>query len=100
MIASILIFIWVFLMVRSVLTEYQYYQSVKTLEPNIWAELGYPTFIRVPIVFVSPRGSQLLKKVANPEVQMLARKHRTTGIQFVSYVGVVLLSSILYFNAF
>jgi len=32
-------------MLRSGLAEYQYYQSVKTLEPQIWEQLGSPKWL-------------------------------------------------------
>ena len=52
--------IWAFLMLRSCIAEYQYYQSVKTLEPEIWSKLGSPKYLKIPIVFVSAKGSKLL----------------------------------------
>ena len=36
--------LWAFLMLRSCIAEYNYYQSVKTLEPEVWATLGSPKY--------------------------------------------------------
>ncbi|MFY8274447.1 hypothetical protein AAEU32_10000 [Pseudoalteromonas sp. SSDWG2] len=95
---AVLIIIWLILMVRSGVVEYKYYQSVKQLEPAIWEQLGSPVFAQVPMIFISPKGSRLLKQVTNETVIQLARKHRVAGIQFVTYVCSVLLGSIVYFK--
>jgi hypothetical protein len=63
-----LISIWLFLMVRSALAEYQYYKSVRTLEPTTWQQLGSPRFLKVPFVFVSSKGAALLKDISNESV--------------------------------
>jgi hypothetical protein len=85
-------------MLRSGIVEYQYYQSVKTLEPDIWQKLGSPKFINIPFVFVSPKGSKLLRQVSNETVCELAIKHRQAGIQFLVFVVLVLIGSIVYFK--
>jgi hypothetical protein len=36
--------LWAFLMLRSCIAEYNYYQSVKTLEPEVWATSGSPKY--------------------------------------------------------
>ena len=85
-------------MVRSAMAEYQYYQSVRTLEPSIWQQLGSPRFLKVPFVFVSSKGAALLKDISNESVKEYARKHRLAGIQFLSYVVIVIVSSTIYFK--
>ena len=94
----ILVLIWAFLMLRSGVVEYQYYQSVRTLEPEIWGKLGSPKFLKIPLVFVSPKGSKLLRSVTDKTVRKLARQHRQVGIQFVLYVVLVLAVSIVFFK--
>jgi len=94
----ILVLIWALLMLRSGVAEYQYYQSVRTLESEIWEKLGSPTFLKIPLVFVSPKGSKLLRSVTDETVCKLARHHRQAGIQFVSYVVLVLATSIVFFK--
>lgn len=78
--------------------EYQYYQAVKTLEPDIWQQLGAPKNFKIPLVFVSPTGTKLLQKTTNPIIQKLACKHRQAGIQFIYYLIIVLTISIIYFK--
>ncbi|NMP16327.1 hypothetical protein [Thalassotalea sp. Y01] len=90
--------ILVVLMLRSGLAEYKYYQSVKTLEPDVWQQLGAPKFLKIPMVFVSPKGAQLLKSIRNETVCALAKKHRHAGIMFQLYVVSVLVVSIVYFK--
>ena len=85
-------------MCRSGIVEYKYYQSVKTLEPDIWKKLGAPRFLNIPLVFVSPKGSRLLQGVTHKTVCDLAIKHRQVGIQFLVYVVLVLAVSIVYFK--
>lgn len=68
-------------MLRSGVAEYQYYQSVRTLGPEIWEKLGSPRFLKIPLVFVSPAGPKLLRSVTNKTVVKLARQHRQVGIQ-------------------
>jgi len=85
-------------MLRSGVAEYRYYQSVRTLEPEIWEKLGSPEFLKIPLVFVSPKGSKLLRSVTDKTVCKLARQHRHAGIQFVSYVVLVLATSIVFFK--
>lgn len=97
LLTSVLVALWALLMLRSALAEYKYYQSVKTLEPDIWQRLGSPKFLKIPFVFVSASGSVHLKNAKNPSVLELARKHRQAGIQFLSYIVLVLAISTLYF---
>ena len=97
-ISIILVLIWVFLMLRSGVAEYQYYQSVRTLEPEIWGKLGSPKFLKIPLVFVSPSGSKFLRSITDKTVCKLARQHRQAGIQFVLYVVLVLATSSVFFK--
>ena len=94
----VLVSLWALLMLRSGVVEYKYYQSVKTLEPDIWEKLGSPKFLKIPFVFVSPKGSKLLREISNKTVSELAIKHRQAGIQFLAYVVLVLVVSIVYFK--
>jgi hypothetical protein len=94
----VLVFTWALLMLRSGIVEYKYYQSVKAFEPDIWQKLGSPKFIKIPFVFVSPKGLTLLREVSNKTVCELAIKHRQFGIQFLIYIMLVLVVSIVYFN--
>ena len=93
-----LVTIWGLLMFRSGIAEYKYYQSVRTLEPELWQKLGSPTFIKIPIAFISPKGVKLLQQASDKTVCQFANKHRQAGIQFLSYVVFVLIASIVYFN--
>ena len=90
--------IWAFLMFRSGVAEYKYYKAVKTLDTEIWGELGSPKNLKVPLVFVSAKGLKLLNTISNKRVCELARKHRQAGIQFFVYVATVLVASIVYFK--
>lgn len=90
--------VWVVLMLYSGITEFRYYQSVKTLEPALWQQLGAPRYLRVPMVFVSPSGVKLLKTATNKTVIELAHKHRQAGLLFLAYVVTVLLVAIIYFK--
>lgn len=98
LITVILISIWALLMLRSGVAEYKYYKSVKILEPEIWEKLGAPKFLKVPLVFVSTKGSKILKGTSNETVRALAVNHRQAGIQFLSFVVLVLVFSIVYFK--
>lgn len=97
-IAIVLVSIWGILMCRSAVAEYKYYQSVKTLEPEIWEQLGSPRYLNIPIVFVSSKGSKLLPDISNKTVCEFANKHRQASFQFFSYVGFVLMITIVYFK--
>ncbi|ESP91480.1 hypothetical protein [Pseudoalteromonas luteoviolacea] len=90
--------IWAILILRSGLAEYKYYQSVKELEPEIWAQLGAPKYFKVPVAFVSSKGVKLLQGASNKTVLALASKHRQAGIQLLSYVVLVLVACIVYFK--
>lgn len=96
LILIILMSIWGLLMFRSGVAEYKYYQSVKALEPEVWEQLGSPKYLKIPIVFVSPNGSKLLSGISNKAVCELANRHRQAGIQFLSYVVLVLVIGIVY----
>jgi hypothetical protein len=85
-------------MFRTGVAEYNYYQSVKKLEPKIWEQLGSPKYFKIPIVFVSAKGSKLLRGICNETVCEFANKHRQAGIQFLAYVVLVLVASIVYFK--
>jgi membrane protease YdiL (CAAX protease family) len=94
----ILIAIWALLMLRSTYAEYQYYQAVKNLEPEIWAQLGSPRFLKIPMVFVSSKNAKLLAKITNKKVIELKNQHRKAGIHFLVYVVLVIGFSIIYFT--
>lgn len=83
-------------MLRSVMAEYTYYQSVKTCEPQIWQQLGAPRFLRIPMVFVSGKGTRLLQQVTDATVRENALKHHRAGRQFLSYIVAVLVIGIVY----
>lgn len=90
--------IWLFLMLRAIVAEYQYYQSVKVLESGIWEQLGSPRWLKIPMVFISPKNAVLLSGISNQAVRARAKKHRQAGIVFIAYVTVILLGSIVYFK--
>lgn len=94
----ILVSILTLLVLHSGVAEYKYYQSVKVHEPKIWAELGSPRYLNVPLVFVSPKGLKLLRSISNKMICDLANKHRQAGMLFLSYVVLVLVGSIVYFK--
>lgn len=98
MVIATLLTVWAFLMVRACVAEYKYYQSVKTLEPQIWIQLGSPSLISSPITFITPAGSKRLAGVTNLTVKQLAYQHRLAGIQFLGFVAMVLVGSIVYFK--
>jgi hypothetical protein len=85
-------------MLRSGLAEYQYYQSVKTLEPQIWEQLGSPKWLTIPIVFISPKNENLLKGIANETIQLRALNHRRAGRQFLIFIVLALILAIGYVN--
>jgi len=98
LLSMILFLVWLALGARSGFAEYQYYQSVKKLEPEVWERLGSPKFLKIPIVFVSAKGTKLLKNISNETVEHLALQHRKAGVQFLTYVVLILLFAILYFK--
>ncbi|WP_295508627.1 hypothetical protein [uncultured Pseudoalteromonas sp.] len=98
LITIILVSVWALLMLYAASAEYKYYQSVKTLEPELWQQLGAPRFLKVPMVFVSKKGLTLLNSTENETVRANAKKHRQAGILFLSYVGLVLVSAIVFFK--
>ena len=93
-----ILLIWFVLMLRSGLAEYQYYQSVKTLEPQIWQQLGSPKWLTIPIVFISPKNENLLKGIANETIQLRALNHRRAGRQFLIFIVLALILAIGYLN--
>ena len=93
-----ILLIWFVLMLRSGLAEYQYYQSVKTLEPKIWQQLGSPKWLTIPIVFISPKNENLLKGIANETIQLRALNHRRAGRQFLIFIVLALILAIGYLN--
>ena len=95
---ALLLFTWLTLMLRSGLAEYQYYQSVKTLEPEVWEQLGSPKWLKIPMVFISPKNEILLNGIANESVQQLAQRHRRAGRQFLVFIVLVLMLAIGYLN--
>ena len=50
------------------------------------------------MVFVSPKGAKLLQSISNETVRRLALQHRKAGVQFLTYVVLVLLLAIVYFK--
>ncbi|MBT4891315.1 MAG: hypothetical protein HON60_00020 [Gammaproteobacteria bacterium] len=94
----ILLLIWLALGLRSGFAEYRYYLSVRSLEPQIWEKLGSPKYLKIPMVFVSPKGAKLLQTISNETVRRHALQHRQAGAQFLAYVVVVLLLAIAYFK--
>jgi len=98
LILPLLLLIWFVLMLRSGLAEYQYYQSVKTLEPQIWEQLGSPKWLTIPIVFISPKNEILLKGIANETIQLRALNHRRAGRQFLIFIVLALILAIGYVN--
>lgn len=97
-IGAFILAVWAFLALRSVRADYRYYKAVQTLEPAIWAQLGSPRFLRIPVAFVSSKGVILLKSITNEHVLALARKHRQAGIQFIAYLVIVLVGATAYFT--
>lgn len=97
-VGAFILAVWAFLALRSVRADYRYYKAVQTLEPAIWAQLGSPRFLRIPVAFVSSKGVILLKSITNEHILALARKHRQAGIQFVAYLVIVLVGSTVYFS--
>jgi len=98
MLAFIVISIWALLMLRSGIAEYNYYRSVKALEPEVWQKLGSPKHLKIPMVFVSSKGLKLLQSITNEIVCGHALKHRRAGLQFLIYVVLVLVGSIIFFK--
>lgn len=95
---TILVTLWALLMLRSGIAEYRYYQAVKTFEPEVWEKLGSPERLKIPFVFISAKGSKILRGISNQAVCEFSTKHRQAGIQFLSYVILVLVGSIVYFK--
>ncbi|MDG2392842.1 MAG: hypothetical protein P8M49_04980 [Thalassotalea sp.] len=93
-----LVSILLLLMVRSSLAEYKYYQAVKSHEPDVWAKLDSPKFLKNFIVFVSPEGAKLLKGITNQVVCKLGNNFRQARMHFLSYVILVLVISVIYFK--
>ena len=93
-----ILLIWFVLMLRSGLAEYQYYQSVKTLEPQIWEQLGSPKWLKIPMAFISPKNEILLKGIANETIQLRALNHRRAGRQFLIFIVLALILAISYLN--
>ena len=98
LILPLLLLIWLVLMLRSGLAEYQYYQSVKTLEPQIWEQLGSPKWLTIPMAFISPKNENLLKGIANETIQLRALNHRRAGRQFLIFIVLALILAISYLN--
>ena len=98
LILPLLLLIWFVLMLRSGLAEYQYYQSVKTLEPQIWEQLGSPKWLKIPMAFISPKNEILLKGIANETIQLRALNHRQAGRQFLIFIVLALILAIGYLN--
>ena len=98
LILPLLLLIWLVLMLRSGLAEYQYYQSVKTLEPQIWEQLGSPKWLKIPMAFISPKNEILLKGIANETIQLRALNHCRAGRQFLIFIVLALILAISYLN--
>lgn len=99
-IAAIPITVLLVLFLRSIRAEYQYYQGVKSLEPQLWSQLGSPRFLQVPLAFLSSSNKALLNSMSNPIVQKLAANHRRSGLQFLVCLATILLASTVYFKWF
>ncbi|MBE0368500.1 hypothetical protein [Pseudoalteromonas aurantia] len=91
---------WVFLMFRSCIAEYKYYQSVKLLEPDIWRALGSPKHVNIPFAFLRPKSMNVLGEISNETVAQCAHKYRKRGFQLLFFTIMVLLFSIIYFKAY
>ena len=98
LILPLLLLIWFVLMLRSGLAEYQYYQSVKTLEPQIWEQLGSPKWLKIPMAFISPKNENLLKGIANETIQRRALNHRRAGRAFLVLNVLALILAIGFLN--
>lgn len=98
LIVAVIVGVWAFLALQSVMADYNYYKAVQTQEPAIWAQLGSPKFLRIPMAFASSKGVILLKSITNEHILALARKHRQAGIQFISYLVTVLAGFTAYFS--
>lgn len=85
LITIILVSVWALLMLYAASAEYNYYQSVKTLEPELWQQLGAPRFLKVPMVFVSKKGLTLLNSTENETVRANAKK-TSPSWDFVSFL--------------
>jgi hypothetical protein len=85
-------------MLRSSIAECKYYQAVRTLEPDVWDQLGSPRFLNIPLVFLSSQGLRLLQGISNEKICLLAKKNKQVRFQFLSYVILVIGCSIVYFK--
>ena len=85
-------------MLRSGLAEYQYYQSVKTLETQIREQFGSPKWLKIPMAFISPKNEILLKAIAKETIQLRALNHRRAGRQFLVFIVLALILAIGYLN--
>lgn len=94
----ILCSLWLLLMQRSMVAEYRYYHSVRELEPQVWQQLGSPTFLKIPMVFISPKGQALLKTITNERINKLAKAHRQSGMLFIGFLALALTAAIIYFK--
>ena len=86
------------MMLRSGVTEYKYYQSVKTHEPEVWEKLGSPGLVKLPWVFLNFENSPLFKRVTSQVVLDLAAKNRRAGIHFLASLVIFLVASIVFFK--
>ena len=93
-----LVLLWAFLMLRCVVAEYQYYQAVKTLEPDLWSALGSPTRFRIPMVFLSPKNAARLGQISNITIARHALRHRRARLHFLVYVVGMLVLGTLFFQ--
>lgn len=85
-------------MLRSIYSEYRYYQAIRELEPDIWQQLGSPNMIKAPWVLLSVKGSKSIQGISNTLVHHYQKAYRMAGIQFISSLILLLLISIVYFN--
>lgn len=90
--------IWLVLMLRASVTEYRYWQVVRHYEPGIWKQLGSPRLYQMPLVFLSSRNAELLRSSTHEQVLRMAARHKLTGIQFLSYVVLLIACSTAYFK--
>ncbi len=98
MLAGLLGVIWLILMLRASITEYRYWQVVRHYEPDIWKQLGSPRLFQMPFAFLSPKNARILKSSRHEQVIRMAARHRLTGIQFLSYVILVIVCMTSYFK--
>lgn len=94
----LLLFVWTFLLIWASVAEYKYYQAVKLHEPQIWEQLATVNWLKLPMMFLSPKGKALIDTIEDEHIILLGKKHRRAGIVFLTYVVLVIVISIIYFK--